>query len=263
MPFADATRPVLVRVHSECCTGDIFGSLRCDCGPQLEKALQKIEEDGYGVLGDLRVQELGAASASAPSYREALQERGVDTLDANLKLGLPVDSREYGTGAQILADLGITDMRLMSNNPKTVRAVAGYGTPHCRARGLAHRQPNPENIRYLQTKLERRGAYAAVLGEAWRAHQHGGSPRGGMADVGRSWRAAMAASLLGLHVPRLRRSTRCQTPTPRGRRSHRRGGADDDEDDATAPAAAGRRRRRCPSAAGRSRISHSSPSSAI
>ena len=155
-PFDGSEQPVLVRVHSECCTGDVFGSLRCDCGPQLEKALQQIEADGFGVLLYLRGQEGRGIGLGAKMHAYALQERGVDTLDANLKLGLPVDSREYGTGAQILADLGICDMRLMSNNPKKFTGLAGYGL-RIVERVPSLTAPNPENIRYLQTKLERMG----------------------------------------------------------------------------------------------------------
>uniref|UniRef100_A0A7S0IWT2 GTP cyclohydrolase II n=1 Tax=Calcidiscus leptoporus TaxID=127549 RepID=A0A7S0IWT2_9EUKA len=155
-PFGGSSRPALVRVHSECCTGDIFGSLRCDCGPQLEKALEMIELDGHGCLLYLRGQEGRGIGLGAKMHAYALQERGVDTLDANLELGLPVDSREYGTGAQILADLGITDMRLMSNNPKKFTGLAGFGL-RIVARVPSHTTPNPENIKYLQTKLERMG----------------------------------------------------------------------------------------------------------
>lgn len=152
---AGATAP-LVRVHSECCTGDVFGSLRCDCGPQLEKALQAIELDGCGVLLYLRGQEGRGIGLGAKMHAYALQEQGVDTLDANLQLGLPADSREYGTGAQILADLGIRDMRLMSNNPKKFSGLAGFGL-RIVERVPSHVAPNPNNIKYLRTKEERMG----------------------------------------------------------------------------------------------------------
>ena len=160
-PFDHSDRPALVRVHSECCTGDIFGSLRCDCGPQLEKALQQIERDGWGCLLYLRGQEGRGIGLGAKMHAYALQERGVDTMDANIQLGLPVDSREYGTGAQILADLGIGDMRLMSNNPKKFSGLTGYGL-RIVERVPSHTVPNPENIRYLRTKRERMGH---MLGE--------------------------------------------------------------------------------------------------
>lgn len=169
-PFADSERAVLVRVHSECCTGDVFGSLRCDCGPQLEKALQEIERDGCGVLLYLRGQEGRGIGLGAKMHAYALQERGLDTMDANTELGLPVDSREYGTGAQILADLGIRDMRLMSNNPKKFTGLAGYGL-RIVERVPSLTVPNPENMRYLQTKIDRMG------------HMVGLSEEGKMADA--------------------------------------------------------------------------------
>ena len=145
-----------MRVHSECCTGDIFGSLRCDCGPQLEAALQAIEDDGYGVVLYLRGQEGRGIGLGAKMHAYALQERGADTLDANTQLGLPVDSREYGTGAQILVSLGIRNMRLMSNNPKKFSGLAGYGL-RITERVASKTTPNPNNIQYLRTKAERMG----------------------------------------------------------------------------------------------------------
>eukprot|EP00316_Scyphosphaera_apsteinii_P004436 CAMPEP_0119302044 /NCGR_PEP_ID=MMETSP1333-20130426/3718_1 /TAXON_ID=418940 /ORGANISM="Scyphosphaera apsteinii, Strain RCC1455" /LENGTH=491 /DNA_ID=CAMNT_0007304279 /DNA_START=109 /DNA_END=1584 /DNA_ORIENTATION=+ len=161
MPFAAASRPALVRVHSECCTGDIFGSLRCDCGPQLEKALQEIELDGHGVLLYLRGQEGRGIGLGAKIHAYRLQERGFDTLDANKQLGLPVDTREYGTGAQILVSLGIRDIRLISNNPKKFSGLTGYGL-RIVERVASATIPNPENIRYLRTKQDRMGH---MLGE--------------------------------------------------------------------------------------------------
>lgn len=155
-PFEASSEPALVRVHSECCTGDIFGSLRCDCGPQLEAALASIEADGWGVLLYLRGQEGRGIGLGAKIHAYSLQERGLDTMDANVELGLPVDSREYGTGAQILADLGINQMRLISNNPKKFTGLSGYGLEIVE-RVPSHTSPNPENIRYLRTKEERMG----------------------------------------------------------------------------------------------------------
>jgi len=155
-PFRGSSQPALVRVHSECCTGDIFGSLRCDCGPQLEAALSSIERDGWGVLLYLRGQEGRGIGLGAKIHAYSLQERGLDTLDANTELGLPVDSREYGTGAQILVDLGITDMRLISNNPKKFTGLAGYGL-RIVGREASHTAPSKENIGYLRTKVERMG----------------------------------------------------------------------------------------------------------
>ena len=151
----NARRQTLVRVHSECLTGDVFGSRRCDCGPQLQQAMKQVSEAGHGVILYMR-QEGRGIGLGAKMHAYALQERGVATLDANLELGLPVDSREYGTGAQILADLGITGMRLMSNTPKKFTGLMGYGL-RIVERVPSHTAPNPENIRYLRTKEERMG----------------------------------------------------------------------------------------------------------
>lgn len=166
-PFTK-NRPALVRVHSECCTGDVFGSLRCDCGPQLDQALQRIHASGYGVLLYLRGQEGRGIGLAAKIHAYFLQERGLDTMDANTELGLPVDSREYGTGAQILADLGICDIRLMSNNPSKFFGLAGYGL-RIVERVPSHVVPNPENIRYLRTKEDRMG-HLLELDNALAAH---------------------------------------------------------------------------------------------
>ena len=147
---------VLVRVHSECLTGDVFGSLRCDCGPQLEESLSKIEEVGMGVVVYLRGHEGRGIGIAHKLRAYNLQEQGHDTVDANLELGLPVDSREYGIGAQILVDLGITTMRLITNNPAKYGGLEGFGLDIVERVGL-HTEPNPENIKYLRTKRERMG----------------------------------------------------------------------------------------------------------
>lgn len=165
-PFQGVDKPALVRVHSECCTGDIFGSLRCDCGPQLEAGLQAIERDGWGVLLYLRGQEGRGIGLGAKIHAYSLQERGLDTLDANLELGLPVDSREYGTGAQILVDLGIRDMRLISNNPKKFTGLAGFGLRIVN-REPSLTMPNKENIEYLRTKVERMGHMLDLDASGW------------------------------------------------------------------------------------------------
>jgi len=147
---------VLVRVHSECLTGDVFGSLRCDCGPQLRAALDLIEAEGSGVLIYLRGHEgrgIGLAS-KIQAYR--LQEQGHDTVDANLALGHPADSREYGIGAQMLVDLGVTTMRIMTNNPTKRGGLEGFGLDIVERVPLES-APNPENISYLRTKRERMG----------------------------------------------------------------------------------------------------------
>ena len=147
---------VLVRVHSECLTGDVFGSLRCDCGPQLHAALGRIDREGSGVLIYLRGHEgrgIGLAS-KIQAYR--LQEEGHDTVDANLALGHPADSREYGIGAQMLVDLGVTTMRLMTNNPTKRGGLEGFGLD-ITDRVPLEVSPNPENLAYLRTKRERMG----------------------------------------------------------------------------------------------------------
>jgi 3,4-dihydroxy 2-butanone 4-phosphate synthase/GTP cyclohydrolase II len=147
---------VLVRVHSECLTGDVFGSLRCDCGLQLEAALRKIVEEDMGVVVYLRGHEGRGIGLAHKLRAYSLQERGRDTVDANLELGLPADNREYGIGAQILVDLGITTMRLMTNNPAKYSGLEGYGLDIVERIPLGS-VPNPENIQYLRTKRERLG----------------------------------------------------------------------------------------------------------
>ena len=147
---------VLVRVHSECLTGDALGSLRCDCGVQLQMAFERIAAEGLGVVLYLRGHEgrgIGMAHKLA-AYK--LQDQGRDTVDANLDLGLPVDDRKYGTGAQILVDLGLTTMRLLTNNPTKRAGLDGYGLEIVERVSLES-VPNPENIRYLRTKAQRMG----------------------------------------------------------------------------------------------------------
>jgi 3,4-dihydroxy 2-butanone 4-phosphate synthase/GTP cyclohydrolase II len=143
-------------VHSECLTGDVFGSQRCDCGPQLEFALEKIAEEGLGVVVYLRGHEGRGIGLAHKLRAYTLQEEGRDTVDANLDLGLPVDNRYYGIGAQILVDLGITTMRLMTNNPAKYGGLEGFGLDIVE-RVSIEPAPNPENLRYLQTKRERLG----------------------------------------------------------------------------------------------------------
>ena len=152
----DGQPNVLVRVHSECLTGDAFGSLRCDCGPQLQGAMAAIAEAGSGVVVYLRGHEGRGIGLAHKLRAYSLQEEGLDTVDANLELGLPSDSREYGIGAQILVDLGITTMRLMTNNPTKYGGLEGFGLDIVERVNI---QPvaNPENIKYLRTKRERMG----------------------------------------------------------------------------------------------------------
>ncbi|HEY8523469.1 MAG TPA: bifunctional 3,4-dihydroxy-2-butanone-4-phosphate synthase/GTP cyclohydrolase II [Acidimicrobiales bacterium] len=147
---------VLVRVHSECLTGDVFGSLRCDCGPQLAEAMRLIAEEGMGVVVYLRGHEGRGIGLGHKLRAYRLQDQGHDTVDANLALGLPVDSREYGIGSQILVDLGITTMRLLTNNPAKYGGLEGFGL-EITGRVPLLTVPNPENIAYLRTKRERMG----------------------------------------------------------------------------------------------------------
>ncbi|MBI5103818.1 MAG: bifunctional 3,4-dihydroxy-2-butanone-4-phosphate synthase/GTP cyclohydrolase II, partial [Solirubrobacterales bacterium] len=146
---------VLVRVHSECLTGDVFHSLRCDCGEQLESALSMIEREGRGVLLYLAQEGRGIGLLNKlKAYK--LQEEGYDTVDANLKLGLPADLRDYGIGAQILVDLGLTSIRILTNNPKKIRGLEGYGLQVTDQIPIEH-VPNPHNEAYLRAKRERMG----------------------------------------------------------------------------------------------------------
>jgi 3,4-dihydroxy 2-butanone 4-phosphate synthase/GTP cyclohydrolase II len=147
---------VLVRVHSECLTGDILGSLRCDCGPQLDSAMQKVAEAGRGVVLYMRGHEGRGIGLMHKLQAYQLQDAGADTVDANVALGMPVDGRDYGQGAQILRDLGIRSMRLLTNNPAKRVGLEGYGLRITGREGLPIR-PNPENQRYLRTKRDRMG----------------------------------------------------------------------------------------------------------
>ena len=142
---------VLVRVHSECLTGDALGSMRCDCGVQLQMAFERIATEGLGVVLYLRGHEGRGIGMAHKLAAYGLQDRGRDTVEANLELGLPVDDRKYGTGAQILVDLGLTTMRLLTNNPAKRAGLDGYGLEIVERVPLQS-VPNPENIRYLRTK---------------------------------------------------------------------------------------------------------------
>jgi 3,4-dihydroxy 2-butanone 4-phosphate synthase/GTP cyclohydrolase II len=148
--------PVLVGVHSECLTGDVFGSRRCDCGAQLAGAVRAIAAEGRGVVVYLRGHEGRGIGLAHKLAAYNLQDVGHDTVDANLLLGLPVDSREYGLGAQILIDLGVRRLRLMTNNPAKYEGLAGYGLEIVERVPLTPRA-NAHNIAYLRTKRTRMG----------------------------------------------------------------------------------------------------------
>lgn len=151
----DADEPVLVRVHSSCVTGDIFGSCRCDCGPQLHKAMEMIEQEGKGVILYMNQEGRGIGLVNKlKAYN--LQENGFDTVDANLQLGFKMDQRDYGVGAQILRDLNVTKMRLMTNNPKKRAGLVGYGLEVVENVAMEI-SPNPHNEHYLRTKRDKMG----------------------------------------------------------------------------------------------------------
>ena len=150
------TKTTLVRVHSECLTGDVFGSRRCDCGNQLHTAMQQIEANGSGVLLYMRQHEGRGIGLSAKIHAYKLQEAGLDTVEANLKLGFPPELRDYGVGAQILVDLGVRKMRFLTNNPKKVIGLEGYGLKIVEV--VPIKAPsNPHNEKYLLTKKVKMG----------------------------------------------------------------------------------------------------------
>jgi 3,4-dihydroxy 2-butanone 4-phosphate synthase/GTP cyclohydrolase II len=151
----DDGEPVLVRVHSECLTGDVFGSRRCDCGGQLHAALERIEKEGRGVLLYMR-QEGRGIGLPAKIHAYKLQEEGLDTVEANLKLGYPMDLRDYGLGAQILFDLGVRQIRLMTNNPRKVVGLEGHKL-HIVEQCPIRIEPNEHNAKYLETKRTKMG----------------------------------------------------------------------------------------------------------
>jgi 3,4-dihydroxy 2-butanone 4-phosphate synthase/GTP cyclohydrolase II len=158
------TDDTLVRVHSECLTGDVFGSMRCDCGVQLDSALERVAHEGRGVVVYLRGHEGRGIGLGHKLRAYTLQDEGRDTVEANVELGFPADSREYGIGSQILVDLGVTTMRLMTNNPSKYGGLEGYGLEIVERVPL-HVAPNDENISYLRAKQEKLG-HLLDLGEA-------------------------------------------------------------------------------------------------
>ncbi len=172
---------VLVRVHSECLTGDVLGSLRCDCGPQLDSALRTVSDEGRGVVLYMRGHEGRGIGLLHKLAAYQLQDGGHDTVDANLALGLPADARDYGLGAQILVDLGVRTMRLLTNNPAKRAGLEGYGLAIV-GRVPLEMHPTPENLRYLQTKRDRMGHQLPALpplpdlGAAPDLSEHEGTP---------------------------------------------------------------------------------------
>jgi 3,4-dihydroxy 2-butanone 4-phosphate synthase/GTP cyclohydrolase II len=150
------TEDVLVRVHSECLTGDVFHSLRCDCGEQLESALAMIEREGQGVLLYLSQEGRGIGLLNKLRAYKLQEEENLDTVDANLQLGFPADLRDYGIGAQILADLGLSSIRILTNNPRKIKGLEGYGLAVSEQVPIVH-LPNPHNESYLRAKVERMG----------------------------------------------------------------------------------------------------------
>jgi len=151
----DDGRPVLVRVHSECLTGDVLGSSRCDCGEQLEDSLRFSQEQGRGILLYLRQEGRGIGLANKISAY-ALQEQGLDTVEANLALGLPEDAREYRVAAEMLLDLGVSRVHLLTNNPAKIEGLERYGVEVVERMPLGM-APNPSNLGYLRTKKEKMG----------------------------------------------------------------------------------------------------------
>src|SRR6185369_14578478 len=141
---------------SECLTGDVFGSLRCDCGRQLNTALEQVAEEGRGIVLYVRGHEGRAIGLTHKLRAYELQDQGRDTVEANIELGFPADQRDYGIGAQILYDLGVRSMRLLTNNPAKRAGLEGYGLAIVGREPLPVR-PHPENLRYLQTKRDRMG----------------------------------------------------------------------------------------------------------
>jgi 3,4-dihydroxy 2-butanone 4-phosphate synthase/GTP cyclohydrolase II len=161
MGNVNTEEPVLVRVHSQCLTGDVFHSLRCDCGEQIEIAMKRIAKEGRGVVLYMRQEGRGIGLHNKiKAY--ALQDKGMDTVEANLALGFKADQRDYGVGAQILADLGIKKMRLMTNNPKKMSGLASYGLTIIEQLPITTK-PNPHNKRYLSTKQHKMGHLLKIM----------------------------------------------------------------------------------------------------
>ncbi len=164
-------RNVLVRVHSQCLTGDLFGSLRCDCGEQMEDALRRIQREGKGVFLYMRQEGRGIGLANKLRAYE-LQDQGWDTVEANEELGFPPDLRDYGIGAQILADLGLSTIRIMTNNPRKIAGLDGYGLKVLERIPLQV-EPREENVRYLEVKREKLGHLLKLSSKNYQAPKRG------------------------------------------------------------------------------------------
>jgi 3,4-dihydroxy 2-butanone 4-phosphate synthase/GTP cyclohydrolase II len=149
-------RATLVRVHSECLTGDVFGSLRCDCGSQLQMGMRRIQEAGEGVILYMRQHEGRGIGLPAKIHAYKLQEQGLDTVEANLKLGFPAELRDYGVGAQILHDLGVRKIKFLTNNPKKVVGLEAYGLKIVSVVPIRG-ETTPHNAKYLETKRRKMG----------------------------------------------------------------------------------------------------------
>jgi len=163
MGEVDPEKPVLVRVHSECLTGDAFGSLRCDCGEQLEAALRMIAEEGNGILLYMRQEGRGIGLKNKISAYELQDNEGLDTVEANVRLGFAADLRDYGVGTQILVDLGVKEMRMITNNPGKRAGIEGYGL-RIVERVALEVEPNASNLDYLRTKKEKLGHVLHLMG---------------------------------------------------------------------------------------------------
>lgn len=171
-----AAEPVLVRIHSECATGDLLGSLRCDCGEQLQSSLRLIAKEGEGVLVYLRSHEGRGVGLAKKFTAYTLQDEGADTVDANLRQGLPADGRNYALAAAILADLGIRSVRLLTNNLDKVAGLLENGISVSERIPL-QTDPNPENLRYLTTKRDRLGHLLEGLGDGAGGETGNGAPQ--------------------------------------------------------------------------------------
>ena len=219
---------MLTRVHSECLTGDVFGSNRCDCGPQLDEALERIVSEGRGVVVYLRGHEGRGIGLVAKLQAYQLQDGGRDTVDANLDLGLPADARHYGTATQILRDLKVESVRLLTNNPDKVHNLEDFGIPVAERVPLTP-HPNDHNLAYLRTKRDRMGHHLPDLHrerrhcdersrstrpEARRLPRPAGRHRRGQLARDRSWTASSTAPSAPARTTGSRRRCWSACPAP-------------------------------------------------